>query len=88
MLKTNINPASFDGRKFAARYGLDPMKDFFIGHDGMLNYPDAVGPTPVFDPPDPMPVEPAGVRDKIRRGVATPAELQDFLAHMIKTGRL
>ena len=55
-------PINFDGAKFADRYGLNPMTDFWS--DGInLHVPDGLpDDPPIFDPPDPFVPVPAGIK--------------------------
>ena len=52
-MKAYLMPAEFDGGKFAARYGLDSMKDFWI-IGGLLYVPETLpDDPPIFEAPDP-----------------------------------
>ena len=57
-------PAVWDAKKFAARYGLDLLKDFYINGDGKLVViPDfkITDDPPIFEAPDSFVPVPAGV---------------------------
>lgn len=52
-MKSYPKPKEFSGSKFALRYGLDPMKDFWADEKFIYvpdNLPDD---PPIFEPPDP-----------------------------------
>jgi len=55
-MKTYPAPASFDGAKFAARYGLVlslSAPAFWIDADNLIHVPDGLpDDPPIFDPPD------------------------------------
>jgi hypothetical protein len=56
-----FNPKMFSGKKFAERYGLDPLNDFWS--DGVLLYvPDNLpDDPPIFEAPD-LPKPSVGTR--------------------------
>lgn len=51
-----VNPETFDGGKFAARYGLTPFSFWIVNsEEGTILYaPDSVPDSPIFDLPDPF----------------------------------
>ena len=94
-----IDPAAFDGAKLAARYGLDPLKDFRGGRDDQGRHfveirdglPQVPAP-PVFDAPDP-PFDDAGEMSGINatlaqigqgNGAAQIATLNDVVAKLLR----
>jgi hypothetical protein len=50
-------PAVWSSPKFAARYGLDYQKDYYVGGDGKLRvFPAISDDPPIFEAPDlPLP---------------------------------
>lgn len=56
-------PPIWDAKKFAARYGLDFNKDFYVDADGQLVvFPTLPDDPPIFEAPDPFVPLPAGVQ--------------------------
>lgn len=55
-MKAYTKPATFDGEKFAARYGLDPQSDFWTEGD-FIHVPDNLpDDPPIFEAPDSLAV--------------------------------
>lgn len=82
MKKIIVDPTTFSGKKFANRYNLDPHADFFVCEEPggvFLNYPDAVGDTPVIETTDAPPAKPTTEISKIEDGTATAADLSVYL---------
>ena len=71
-------PPQFDGGKFARRYGLDSLKDFFA-RDGFLHLGEGVvlpDDPPIFEAPDPPRPDP---RPALRlKPDATPVTIKDL----------
>ncbi len=62
MTKNYPVPAAFDGAKFARRYGLNVMTDFWISGDRLF-VPDGLpDDPPIFEPPDPFVAVPSGIK--------------------------
>lgn len=80
-----IDPAQFDGAKFAERYGLDAMRgDFWARQEGAelaLYTPDTVPDLPVFEAPTKPRIE--VLRSKRRRGEALTAAERDELLDLL-----
>ncbi len=67
-MKTYPMPKDFSGTKFAARYGLDPLKPDFWSDGKLLYVPDNLpDDPPIFEPPDP----PAARQTKFTAGVGS-----------------
>lgn len=52
-MRTYVLPPAFDGAKFAKRYGLDSMKDFYVRDKELIVFKDIADDPPIFEPPDP-----------------------------------
>jgi hypothetical protein len=58
-------PKVWDARKFAARYGLDYLKDFYVNAEGLLVvFPNIPDDPPIFEASDP-PVEKPTVDEEL-----------------------
>lgn len=90
-MKRVRKPAAFDGAKFAARFGLDPM-DGFREVDGWLEYPDHLPDPGRIDlsglAPDAPEPDPSAEKQRIRDGTASDADVRKVVRWAIRIGRI
>lgn len=89
IIGTFREPKDFSGKRFVARYGLDPSKDYWTGKDEDGNHcvfladgvPDLPDNPPIFEErlPDPKVVRKTELTEKLKAEDLTQAEVSELL---------
>lgn len=91
MRQYEIDPATFDGGKYARRAGLNIERDLYCTSEGgatLLHVPDSAPAPDASDTLPPAISEPAGLRDKIVNETATASEALAFLSYLARVRRV